>query len=59
MRRVELSEVTSNLLLASSVMLAFLPFLLGDRLILIVTSVMKESSIMMDQLTIYLMRLGS
>ena len=54
MKRLELSESVSNLLLLSSVLLAFTPFVLGDRLLLIVSGAMKEGAIMIDQFGAYL-----
>jgi hypothetical protein len=58
-KKIELSESVSNLLLVSSVMLAFTPFLLGDRLILIVTGAMKEGAVMIDQFGTFLTKLVS
>ena len=49
MKKNEFSELGSNLLIFGSVSLAFLPFILGDRLILVVTGLMKEGGIMIDQ----------
>lgn len=54
MKKNEFSEVASNLLIMGSVSLAFAPFLLGDRLILIVTGLMKETGVMIDQFGNYL-----
>jgi len=54
MKKNEFSELGSNLLMVGSVSLAFAPFLLGDRLILIVTGLMKEGGIMIDQFGNYL-----
>jgi hypothetical protein len=54
MKKSEFSEVGSNLLIFGSVSLAIAPFLLGDRLILIVGSLMKEGGVMIDQFTNYL-----
>lgn len=54
MKKNEFSEIASNLLIFGSVTLALAPFLLGDRLILIVTSLMKEGGVMIDQLSNYL-----
>ena len=59
MKKNELSEVASNLLIIGSVSLAFAPFVLGDRLILIVTGLMKEGGVMIDQFGNYLMWLVS
>ncbi len=54
MKKNDLSEHASNLLIFGSVSLALAPFVLGDRLILIVTSLMKEGGIMIDQFGNYL-----
>lgn len=59
MKKNEFSELGSNLLMVGSVSLAFLPFLLGDRLILIVTGLMKEGGVMIDQFGNYLIWLVS
>jgi hypothetical protein len=59
MKKLELSESVSNLLMISSVSLAFIPFLLGDQLILIVNGFMNEASVMFDQFSTYLVRLLS
>ncbi len=59
MKKLELSEAASNLLIISSVSLAFTPFLLGDRLFLIVTGFMKEGTVMLDQFSTYLTTLLS
>ena len=49
MKKLELSDGTSNLLLLSSVGLASLPFLLGDKLFPIVTGFIREGGVMVDQ----------
>ena len=54
MKKNEFSEIASNLLIFGSVSLALAPFLLGDRLILVVTGLMKEGGIMIDQFGNYL-----
>ena len=54
MKKSEFSEFGSNLLIVGSVMLAFMPFLLGDRLFMIVTGLMKEGGVMIDQFGNYL-----
>jgi hypothetical protein len=59
MKKNEFSELASNLLIVGSVSLAFTPFLLGDRLVLIVTGLMKEGGVMFDQLSNYLVWLVS
>ena len=53
MKKNEFSEPASNLLVFGSITLALAPFLLGDRLILIVTGLMKEGGVMIDQVTNY------
>ncbi len=53
MKKNEFSEVASSLLIAGSISLAFTPFILGDRLILIVTGLMKEGGVMIDQFSNY------
>jgi hypothetical protein len=58
-KKFDLSESFSNLLLVSSVLLALAPFLLGDRLVLIVSSAMREGAVMFDQFGAYLASLVS
>jgi len=53
MKKNEFSEIGSNLLIFGSVTLALAPFLLGDRLILVVTGLMKEGGVMIDQFSNY------
>jgi hypothetical protein len=59
MKRIELSDVTSNLLVLSSVMLAFTPFILGDRLVLIAESALREGAVMCNEFSTYLIKLLS
>ena len=54
MKKNEFSEIASNLLIFGSVSIAIAPFVLGDRLILIVTGLMKEGGVMIDQFGNYL-----
>lgn len=54
MKKNEFSEFGSNLLIIGSVTLAFAPFLLGDRLFMIVTGLMQEGGVMIDQVGNYL-----
>jgi len=54
MKNLEWSDATSNLLIISSVLLAFTPFLLGDQLVLIASSAIKEGGVMIDQFGAYL-----
>ena len=53
MKKSDLSDAASNLLIVGSVSLAFLPFLLGDRLVLVVGSLMKEGGVLIDQVSNY------
>ena len=53
MKKLDLSEPASNLLIFGSVTLAFAPFVLGDRLVLIVSGFMKEGGVLMDQFSNY------
>jgi len=54
MKKPELPELTSNLLVASSVLLAVAPLLLGDRLLLVVTSGLRTGTIVIDQFVNYI-----
>jgi len=54
MKKNEFSELGSNMLIVGSVTLAFTPLLLGDRLFMIVTGLMKEGGVMIDQFGNYL-----
>jgi hypothetical protein len=53
MKKNEFSEFASNLLIAGSVSLAFTPFVIGDRLILIVGDLMRHGGVMIDQVSNY------
>ena len=59
MKKIELTDVTSNLLAVSSVMLAFMPFILGDQLVLIAQSALRESAIMCNEFSTFLVKLLS
>jgi len=54
MKKNEFSELASSLLMMGSISLAVMPFLLGDRLILIVTDLMQEGGLMINQFGDYL-----
>ena len=54
MKKNEFSEFGSNLLIMGSVTLAFMPFLLGDRLFMIVTGLIQQGGMMIDQVGNYL-----
>jgi hypothetical protein len=53
MKKNEFSEIASNLLIVGSVSLAFAPLLLGDKLLLIVSGLMKDGGVMITQITNY------
>ncbi len=53
MKKNEFSEFASNLLIAGSVSLAFAPLLLGDRLSLIFTGLIRDGGVMIDQVSNY------
>ena len=59
MKRIEFSDATSNLLLVSSIMLAITPLILGDQLVLIVTSAMRDCGIWLNDANPYLIQLFS
>ena len=54
MKKNEFSEIASNLLIVGSVSIAFTPFLLGDRLLLVVSGLMKDGGVMISQFSNYL-----
>jgi len=53
MKKNEFSEIASNLLMVGSVSLAFAPFVLGDRLFLVVSGLMKGGVVMIGQISDY------
>ena len=53
MKKNEFSEIASNLLIFGSVSVALAPFLLGDRLIVVVTGLMQQGGVMIDQVSNY------
>ena len=53
-KKNEFSELGSNLLIFGSISLAFMPFVLGDRLVLVVAGLMQEGGVMIDQFSNYL-----
>jgi len=53
MKKNEFSELASNLLIFGSVSLAFAPFLLGDRLLLVVSGLMKDGGVLITQVSNY------
>jgi hypothetical protein len=54
MKKNEFSEIASNLLIVGSVSLAFAPFLLGDRLFVVVSGLMKDGGVLITQFSNYL-----
>jgi hypothetical protein len=54
MKKSEFSDAASNLLIVGSVSLAFAPLLLGDRLVMVVTGLMKDGGVLIDQFGNYL-----
>jgi hypothetical protein len=50
MKKLEMSEVSSNLLLFFSVAVSVTPFLLGDRLHLIVAGFVRDGLISLNQI---------
>ena len=54
MKNFEWSGATSNLLIFTSVLLALTPIVLGDHLVLIVGSAVKEGGVMIDQFGSYI-----
>ena len=54
MKKNEFSELGSNMLIVGSVTLAFAPFVLGDRLFMIVTGLIQQGGMMIDQVGNYL-----
>ena len=53
MKKNEFSEIASNLLIIGSVSLAFTPFLLGDRLVFVVSGLMQNTASMIGQISNY------
>lgn len=54
--RIELTDVTSNLLVVSSVVVALMPLLLGDRLVLVAGSTVRQLSILLNELSTFVMK---
>jgi hypothetical protein len=59
MKKIEITDVASNLLVFSSVMLAALPFMLGDQLVVIAESAFRESAIMCNEFSTFLVKILS
>jgi hypothetical protein len=54
MKKNDVSEAVSNMLIFSSVTVALMPFLLGDRLIPIVTGFMRDGGMLINQFSDYI-----
>lgn len=54
MKKIEMSEINSNLLLFTSVALSLTPFLLGDQLHFLVAGFVRDGLIGVDQFWNYL-----
>jgi len=54
MKKNDVSEAVSNMLIFSSVSVAVMPLLLGDRLIPIVTGVVRDGGMLINQFSDYL-----
>ena len=59
MRKLETSDILSNLLILASVSLACAPFLLGDHLVPMVASLVNETFIVFNQLSSFVLGLLS
>ena len=53
MKKNEFSELFSNLLIIGSVSLAFMPFVLGDQLVVVVADLLREGGVMVTQVQDY------
>jgi len=53
MKKNEFSETASNLLIVGSVSLAFAPVLLGDRLGVVVSGLMRDGAVLISQFSNY------
>jgi hypothetical protein len=54
MKKNDVSEAASNMLIFSSVSVALMPFLLGDRLIPVVTGFMRDGGVLINQFSNYI-----
>ncbi len=59
MKKHELSEAASNMLIFSSVTVALMPFLLGDHLIVVMSGLMHEGGLLVNQFSEYVLWLVS
>jgi hypothetical protein len=56
MKRVELSDLSSNLLLLSSVMVALIPLVLGDRLVLVAQNGLQELTVFFNEMSTFVIK---
>jgi hypothetical protein len=56
MKRVELSDISSNVLLISSVLVALTPFMLGDRLVLLAQNGLRELAVFLNEMSTFVMK---
>lgn len=56
MKRVELSDISSNVLLLSSVMVALIPLVLGDRLVLVAQNGLQELTVFLNEMSTFVMK---
>lgn len=54
MKKHDLSEAASNVLIIFSISVALTPFVLGDRLVLVLSGFMKEGGVLVDQVSAYI-----
>ena len=57
--KFDASSLVSNLMLASAVVAAAIPMMLGDRLVLLVSDVARQGTILFESLSLSLQRLLS
>lgn len=53
MKKNDLSEAASNMLIFSSISVALVPFLLGDRLIPVLSGFMRDGGLLLNQVSDY------
>ena len=56
MKRVELSDISSNVLLLSSVMVALIPLVLGDRLVLVAQNGLQELIVFFNEMSTFVVK---
>ena len=56
MKRVELSDISSNVLLLTSVMVALTPLVLGDRLVLVAQNGFQELTVFFNEMSMFVVK---